>query len=88
MKNDSYIFSDHAEQQIVARKLDKQLIVNSIANPDLIREEDGLIVIMKVIMEAKKSYLLRIFIRKDKKPNLVITVYKTSKIKKYYESNV
>ena len=85
MEKTSYIFSEHANQQIAARNLNMQLIVDAIAAPDFIQEEDGLTVYMKVVIEVQKSYLLRIFINKNKEPNVVVTVYKTSKIKKYYE---
>jgi hypothetical protein len=37
----------------------------------------------KTLQENDKYYLYRVFVNHDKKPPLVVTVYKTSKIEKY-----
>ena len=51
-------------------------------DPGQVIEEDGNKVYQSVIRENGKSYLIRIFVNHHKNPNLVITVYKTSKISK------
>jgi hypothetical protein len=46
--------------------------------------EDSTIVIYQlVIKEDEQSFLLRVFVNKDKQPNVIVTVYKTTKIAKY-----
>ena len=37
----------------------------------------------KIVIEFDKPYLYRVFVNNTKKPYLVVTVYKTSKIEKY-----
>jgi hypothetical protein len=37
----------------------------------------------KIVIEIDKPYLYRVFVNNTKKPLLVVTVYKTSKIEKY-----
>ena len=34
------------------------------------------------------NYLIRIFVNNKQNPKVVITIYKTSKIKKYYEGKI
>lgn len=48
-------------------------------------EEDGLEVYQSIFRENGQEYLLRVFVNSEKNPPLVVTVYKTSKIKKYLQ---
>jgi hypothetical protein len=41
-----------------------------------------------IITEANGQYLIRIFVNHIKIPKLLTTVYRTSKIAKYYEGNL
>ena len=43
-------------------------------------------VYQSLIRENDVMFLVRIFIDMDKQPNVIVTVYKTTKISKYYES--
>lgn len=59
-------------------------VVNGIlANPDQTLMEDNYIVHQSLTEDRK--YLIRIFVNERKR---VVTVYKTSKIKKYYEGKI
>ncbi len=57
-------------------------------NPKEIIERNEQTIYQSIVNFTKdsKEYLVRMFINKCKSPKVVITVYKTSKIKKYYES--
>ncbi len=46
-------------------------------------EEDGLIVYYALYKEGEKDYMVRVFVNNQKIPPLIVTVYKTSRIKKY-----
>jgi len=68
-------YSKHALEQIRNRHLDQAIIDNSLSKPDKqIMDATGLTVYHKLAQENGKH---------DKKPPLVVTVYKTSKIDKY-----
>jgi len=77
-------YSKHALEQIRNRCLDQAIIDNSLSRPDKqITDATGLTVYQKLAKENGKHYLYRVFVNHDKKPPLVVTVYKTSKIDKY-----
>jgi hypothetical protein len=74
-------FSKHALEQMELRGISKDIVKKILVKPEQIRNEDG----NKVYQSMVKEYLIRIFVNEKKNPKLIITVYKTSKIKKYYE---
>ncbi|MDR1182115.1 MAG: hypothetical protein LBL13_09085 [Bacteroidales bacterium] len=41
-----------------------------------------------LIWENEEVFLLRVFVNVKQHPNIIVTLYKTSKIKKYYESKI
>ena len=63
-------------------------VLDIIANPENIIAQDGLKVYQRMLRLKEKSYLFRIFINDLTNPNLVVTVYRTSKISKYYEGEI
>jgi hypothetical protein len=76
--------SKHALEQIELRNLTLEMVESVLSVPDsIIEEEDGQKVYQGVVEQDTKDYLLRIFVNSTKTPNLVKTVYLTSKIKKY-----
>mgnify|MGYP001487066293 CR=1 FL=1 len=84
MRSGQYIFSEHALIQIRKRKLDIQFIENTLESPDTIFSNDPEVTVyQKVGTERNKSYLYRVFVNIQKRPKVIITVYKTSKIEKY-----
>ncbi|MBK7873946.1 MAG: DUF4258 domain-containing protein [Saprospiraceae bacterium] len=66
-------------------KLFEEEVLAVVENPDQIVEEDGLQVYQSILKSGEKNYLLRCFVNTDKVPPVVITVYKTSKINKYWQ---
>jgi len=38
--------------------------------------------------EPPKTYLLRVFVDRDREPSEIVTVYRTIKIEKYWRANV
>ncbi len=52
-------------------------------NPDRIIDVTDALVYQKVVIEAGKSYLYRVFVNASKTPVMVITAYRTSKTDKY-----
>ncbi len=77
-------YSKHAIEQIRIRKLNKTTVDHVLQNPDKLHaDQTGLTVYQKTVLMDEKYYLYRVFVNHHKQPPLVVTVYKTSKLKKY-----
>ena len=82
-----YIFSNHALEQMQNRSISATIVTEVLNNPkQVIIEEEKKIYQSIINFEEEGKYLVRIFINTMKEPNVIITVYRTSKIGKYYES--
>jgi hypothetical protein len=82
----NYILSRHANEQVKNRNIPEKYVFEVVENPEKIIEHDECIKIYQSLIKMDKAFLLRVFINTCKEPLLIITVYKTSKIEKYYES--
>lgn len=78
--------SFHAIEQIERRAIDIQLVYDVLQQPQQIIELENETVFQSIITIQQKNFLMRIFVNEKVIPKLVITVYLTSKIDKYYES--
>ncbi len=81
-----YIFSKHALEQMQLRGINRMTVEDTLTKPDQIIEKKGKKIYQSILSD--NNYLIRIFVNIKKKPNIVITVYKTSKISKYYENKI
>jgi hypothetical protein len=80
----NFVYSQHAQEQIELRGLDKSIVDDVLNSPSAIVNQDNLITIfLKIFLEGDKLYLYRIFVNCIKDPPLVVTAYKTSKTDKY-----
>ena len=82
-----FVFTDHALTEIARREISQELVRNGLANPEQmewIREGRAVYQAKYNMGEPLKTYLLRIFVDIDRKPPHVVTVYRTSKIEKYW----
>ena len=70
------------------RQLSLAVVEEILKNPSEIIEEKGKAIYQGIIADNGKIYLVRIFVNTDKNPNMVITAYKTSQIRKYYEGKI
>ena len=79
------VLHQHAEDQILKRKLDRSLVIEVALHPDQIMYNKGLPpVAQSQIEENGKLYLIRVAFRDEGATRIVITAYKTSKISKYW----
>lgn len=79
-----FVFSQHALDQIKIRGISKETVLAIVFEPDSIVDEDETIrIYSKLVNNDSKIYLYRVFVNYLKQPCIIITVYKTSKIKKY-----
>jgi len=77
-------FTDHAKRQMRERSLSKKVVISSIQKADFEKKQhDGRLKLIKVISRKPKTFLLIIIVEKIQKELKVITVFKTSKAKKY-----
>ncbi len=87
----NYILSKHAKDQSKARNVPIEIIDWVINFPDQIIEEEefGQKKYQSLItFSDKKTYLVVVPVNVDKEPAVVKTVYRTTKLDKYYESQV
>ncbi|WP_338824223.1 hypothetical protein MHOCP_23320 [Moorella humiferrea] len=77
-------YTAHAEKQIMERKLAKKLVEETINNPEqTILQGHNVLIYQKVYQERGKEYLLRVAVKLSDDSQVVLTAYRTSKIKKY-----
>ena len=83
--------SGHAHEQMIRRGISYETVLMVVTQPDQIiydSKESTIAVHQSLVKEDNQMFLLRVFVNKEKRPNVVITLYKTSKISKYYEGKV
>lgn len=73
-------FSNHSLAQIKMRSISKKIVELVIKEPDKIIIQEGN---QQIFQKVVENYLYRVFTNNDKKPLLIKTVYRTSKIAKY-----
>ncbi|AKX95181.1 hypothetical protein MTHERMOG20_15840 [Moorella thermoacetica] len=77
-------FTAHAEKQLIERKIVKKLVNETVCNPEqVIPQGQDVLIYQKIYKEVGKEYLLRVAIKLSGDTYVVLTAYKTSKIKKY-----
>ena len=77
----------HLKEQAKEREINIKLIEETLSNPEqIVPEIKGLKVAQKKHLIDDKQYLIRIIFKEEKDLRVGITVYKTSKIKKYWEN--
>ena len=77
----NWIFSDHATNQIIERCIPFTILLEALKLPDEIVDDPNNPQIRKVYHKIYENKLIRV-ITED---NLIVTVYSTSKINKYYK---
>ncbi len=82
-----FVFTDHALIEMARRGISQEQVRNVLAHPEQtewIREGRAVYQAKHNMGEPPKIYLLRVFVDIDRKPPHVVTVYRTSKIEKYW----
>jgi hypothetical protein len=86
-----FVFSKHATEQMLRRGLSRKQVEEVILYPDEIITDNSdpeIVIFQSIINENEQLFLLRVFINRNKYPNMIVTLYKTTKIKKYYEGKI
>ena len=85
------IFSKHAQEQMIKRGINHDTALSVVSQPDKIIvdiEDPAIVICQSLIKENEQMFLLRVFVNRKKQPNVIVTRYKTTRISKYYESEV
>jgi hypothetical protein len=84
---DFYI-TRHAEEQCERRGISIEILDAVLQNPEqVVEDEEGKRIYQsQVDFETGKTYLIRAVVSEKTKPAIVITVYKTSQISRYWRS--
>ena len=81
--------SPHAEEQIRFRKLSHDLVVQVATSPEQILPTVGeRYFAQSRFQERGKEYLLRVLVEKVGDTRLIVTVYPTSKVRKYWRGGL
>ena len=83
----NFIFTDHALQEMARRQITQEDVRTVLAKPEqmeMVREGRAVYQSRLEIGDPPKTYLLRVFLDIDPVPPFVVTVYRTSKIHKYW----
>ncbi len=75
-------------EQMRERNISKETVENILAKPDQIAAHENLTVFQHLEKTDKTLFIIRVFVNMRKSPNVVVTVYRTSKISKYYENKI
>ena len=83
----SFRFTTHALQEMARRNITEPEVARVLAGP----EQVEMMCVGRAVYQARieqgepsKEYLLRVFVDIDDTPPSVVTVYRTSKIRKYW----
>ena len=81
----NYILTNHAVIELSRRGLEEQDIDAVLRNPaQRLDLRAGLVVLQSKYQEGGTEYLLRVFVDIDRTPAEVVTVYRTSRVAKYW----
>ena len=84
----NYCITDHTTFEIERRNVPLKIVHQVLQNPEqIIAVRRGRSVFQSRFKMEEKQYLIRIFVDIDRSPPEVVTVYRTSKINKYWEES-
>lgn len=81
--------SNHARTQMSERGITEEMVMEIVSAPQQTvtqGEEKMIYQSIKYFKEDGRNFLVRVFVNIIKQPNLVITVYRTTKIEKYWQN--
>ncbi len=83
-----FLVSRHAEEEMVRRQIPREWLGSVLESPEQRVPQPGDKEILQSRFTARdgKMYLLRAVVATDKEPPVVVTVYRTSKIERYWRA--
>jgi len=83
----NFVFTDHALQEMARRQITQEDVRTVLAKPEqmeMVRDDRAVYQSRLDMGDPLKTYLLRVFVDIEPVPPFVVTVYRTSKIEKYW----
>lgn len=81
----NFVLSDHARQEAIRRQIPIEWIESTMAMPEQVTEgANQRKVFQSRIVADGKTYLVRLVVEDWHQPPVIVTVYRTSKIEKYW----
>jgi len=84
----SFVFSNHALEQMHRRGIKQKDVEVAMLHPDQVLsdiENPDITIYQSLLNENGQLFLLRVFVNTTKRPNVIVTLYRTTKIQKYYQ---
>lgn len=81
-----WVLSKHAEEELARRDLPLAVIKSVLESPsEILPVRAGRVVAQALVQHGplKAEYLVRVFVDIDRSPPVVVTAYRTSKLRKY-----
>jgi hypothetical protein len=85
-----YRLTEHAKDELAWRQISEDVVAQVLAAPEQTQDlRPGRVVYQarREMGDPPKQYLLRVFVDTDREPPDVVTVYRTSKIAKYWRAD-
>jgi len=83
-----YALTDHAKQEARRRQIPLEWVEATLAQPEQVASgSNGRKVFQSRVVTAGKTYLVRLIVEDWHRPPVVVTVYRTSKIEKYWSGS-
>jgi hypothetical protein len=83
----NYELSDHVREEIMRRRISLAMVDSVLQNPQQKLTEHGDVLCYQSKIEInQKQYLVRVMVNETLTPAKVVTVYRTSKIRKYWKT--
>lgn len=82
----SFRISNHAREEMTRRGIDLAVVESVLAAPgQIVQEHGGIVCYQSPVIHEAKRYLLRLMVNDSVEPMVVVTIYKTSKLNKYWQ---
>lgn len=80
-----YVLTEHAELEMIRRQIEPEWVATIMAAPEQIVEGfNGRKIFQSKIETDGKAHLVRLVVEDWHSPPIVVTIYRTSKIEKYW----
>lgn len=82
----SFRISNHAREELTRRGIGLEELEAVLAAPgQIVEEHGGIVCYQSHVIHSGKPYLLRVMVNDATDPKVVVTIYKTSKLNKYWQ---
>jgi Domain of unknown function (DUF4258) len=84
----NWVFTPHAKMEMARRSIGEQTVMDVLARPEQRHSvRTGREVLQSRLVLDGANYIVRVFVDTDRVPAEVVTVYRSSKIAKYWRPN-